>query len=593
MKFRIKSILLITSLIIASSVIQISAQEALKSQEEEYFTFLSLFGVTSRNYLNYRTLSDSVWTVNDEADIEVDGDNDYLAETINPWANKITGTNFTVFENDFEFENKFLNFALKGIDQKISVRAYGPEWFNSINSDAPFGVNDGSLWQGRGYNTSMSAGARIEGYGFEFTIKPQLSFSENLKFDIMSSKRGNGFGHYYQNCDAPQRFGDSSFWTKDWGDSEIRWSWYGFTVGFGTMSVWLGPNYLYPLLLSNNAATFPKFDIGLRRTKITIPKLDWYAGDIEGRMIIGKLTESDYFDTDTTNDHRRYILFSLSYAPSFLPGLTLGANKVTMARWDDETWFSYLDPRYASNKYKSKNDEDQKASITLDWLFEKVNTEFYAEVGIDDYLPEGLDPYAYIRFPFHTMSYTVGVQQGITVSKKHNLYGKINFEWNNTEPSQDYQMWGTYNFGCHSHIIQGYTNKGQWLGSGIGYGGNSQHFSFTLYSNHGFDRFFIARNNPDNAYVFGKCTYENPGVLAGRWFAAFKANFYTGYETLWYLDNGLSIDVGFTYNLIINPLYNPGYTGKGTINGGQVVDAYREHVYWNNFNVKFGFKWAI
>ncbi|MDR0731087.1 MAG: hypothetical protein LBF63_05405, partial [Treponema sp.] len=39
------------------------SQEALKSAEEEYYDFLALQGLVDRPTLNYRTLSDSAWTL--------------------------------------------------------------------------------------------------------------------------------------------------------------------------------------------------------------------------------------------------------------------------------------------------------------------------------------------------------------------------------------------------------------------------------------------------------------------------------------------------------------------------------------------------
>jgi len=590
MKILKRALALSVALLIASNLF---SQEALKSFEEEYYDFLSLTGNTKRSYLNYRTLSDSIWAADKdllEADDATALEEDSSDKRIDPWKNNPKRSLFSLFE----IENPKENFFLRGINQSITVQIYGPENFESYNTKYPFGVNDGALWQGRGYNTSFSAGARLEGFGFELTIKPQLSFSQNLEYEIMASSRGNGYGSYYSTTDAPQRFGDSSFWTYDWGDSEVRWSWKSFTIGFGTQAVWLGPNYLYPLLLSNNAASFPKLDFGLRKTAITIPWINYYLGDIELRCLIGRLKESDYFDNDETNDYRQYVLYSLSFSPSFIPGFTAGINKINMAYADDEDWFSYLNPFYAKNKrkaYHGNYGEDQKLSIMLDWLLEKSGTEFYAEIGVDDYLPDGLTFFGYARFPFHTMSYSVGMQQSITISESKNLYAKINFEWNNTEPSQDYQMWATYNFGCHSQIMQGYTNRGQWLGSGIGYGGNSQHLSFTLYSPHGYDRFFIGRNNPDNAYIFGKCTAtETTYSLAGKYLTAFKANFYVGLETMWFVWNGLTIDGSFAYNLVINPCYNPGYSGLDT---KTKVEVYQEKTYLNNFRFTLGIKYTF
>ena len=215
----------------------VSAQEALKSTEEEYYDFLSLSGKAERPTLGYRTLSDSEWTVTDENHI---------------WAENNLGTKYTLFENDNPAENWFAN----GIDQSVKVKIYGPEWFNSYNTAAPYGQNDGALWQGKGYNTSLTAGARLEAYGLELTFKPQLSYSQNKDFDLMPSVVSSPYGYYQSGIDAPQRFGDSSFWTYDWGDTEIRYTWHSLTVGAGFQSPWLGPAWLNPMLGSNNAATY-------------------------------------------------------------------------------------------------------------------------------------------------------------------------------------------------------------------------------------------------------------------------------------------------------------------------------------------------
>ena len=54
----------------------LAAQEALKSTEEEYYDFLSIQGKARRGFLSYRTLSDSVWTL--ETDAETGEEVDHL-----------------------------------------------------------------------------------------------------------------------------------------------------------------------------------------------------------------------------------------------------------------------------------------------------------------------------------------------------------------------------------------------------------------------------------------------------------------------------------------------------------------------------------
>ena len=227
------------------------SQEALKSVEEDYYDFLALQGLTERPTLNYRTLSDSVWSVADDA--------------AHPWQGLNLGTKRHLFGD-------------------VYLRIYGPELFTSYNTAAPYGQNDGALWQGKGFNASFTGGVRLEGYGVEATFKPQISFSQNAAFDYIQpnsaysgyTDKAADYGYYgIKNIDAPQRFGDKPFPTWDWGDSEIRYSWKTLTVGFGTQAIWLGPAQINSIIHSNNAPSYPKLDIGLRRQSITLPWLNW------------------------------------------------------------------------------------------------------------------------------------------------------------------------------------------------------------------------------------------------------------------------------------------------------------------------------
>ena len=298
-------------------------------------------GLTERPALNYRTLSDSVWAIKETdtgnttaEDSGTEANAESKAETINrpektphPWQNNNLGTKKTLWKTSSENTNWFTN----GLNRSVALKIYGPEWFNSFNTAAPYGQNDGALWQGKGYNTSLTAGVRLEAYGFEVTVKPQVVFSQNLDFEIMKSHSDSEYGYFWgygtknNGVDLPQRFGDKAFVYFDWGDTEVRYTWKNLTLGFGTQAIWLGPAQVNAILHSNNAPTYPKFDAGLRRTEIHIPWVNWYIGDIEARIWTGKLTESDYYDSDESNDNNMIHGLALAYAPSFVPGLTLMA----------------------------------------------------------------------------------------------------------------------------------------------------------------------------------------------------------------------------------------------------------------------------
>ena len=460
------------------------SQEALKSTEEEYYDFLSIQGITIRPSLNYRTLSDSEWNFTEKE--ETAGG----TELSHPWQNNNLGSKRTLWQPQEQSES----FYLKGVPQGIFVKPYGPEWYNSYNTAAPYGQNDGALWQGKGYNTSLTAGVRLEAYGLELTVKPQLCWQENRDFEYMPGVYGSEYSYFWKgNIDLVQRYGDSSFWTVDWGDTEIRYTWHTLTVGFGTQSIWLGPAWLNPMLGSNNAGTYPKIDIGLRKQRIVIPGLNWNLGEIEGRIWGGYLSESDYFDTDNDNNHNMINGFAVAYSPSFIPGMTLSVNKICLCKWEDRS-IKYFNPFYDSNEL-----EDQKASFCIDWIFPQVGFEVYGELGIDDYNSRG------ISNPFHTAIYTVGAKKTFSIIKKYGIFAELLFEWSNFEMSQDFQLqWKYMGYYSHSLISQGYTQNGQIIGAGSGYFGNSQYLAFKIYHKKGSIMPFIHFNRPDTNFIDNK-----------------------------------------------------------------------------------------
>ncbi|BDC93296.1 capsule assembly Wzi family protein [Treponema bryantii] len=572
-------------------IFTLNSQESLKSIEEDYYDFLSLTGVVKRPTLGYRSLSDNVWTFNEIESFEKNEEVTFTKvrtsgeqSPTHIWKNNNLGTTYTLWQPASPIDNWFT----RGIKQNFTVRIYGPEWFNSYNTATPYGQNDGALWQGRGYNTSLTAGLRLEGYGFELTVKPQVSFSQNKAFQLVdnSSFYTNEFGYIWgygndKGADAPQRFGDKAFWTYDWGDSEIRWSWYNLTLGFGTQSPWLGPAWLNPLLHSNNAATYPKFDIGLRKTQIYIPYINYYIGDIEFRFWIGKLSESDYFDNDSSNDHNQITGMTLSYSPFFLPGLTLGINKICISKWDDNEFYKYFNPFYGTSGAASGNEvEDQKISITLNWLVPKGGIDVYAEFGFDDHINARDTINSYTTHYWHTFTYTFGLKKAFDIYKKGNISGEILFEWNNTEMSQDFQMQYNYCFGFHHIITQGFTNKGQWLGSGIGYGGQSQYLGCKIYYPKGLSHIYIHRYNPDNSYLFKEAINDVStganGDLHNRTWNFYKGILTIGVDSDYYITEDFRLGAGLAYCHIVNPIYN---------------QADEQYLVWHNFRFSFSAKY--
>ena len=530
----------------------LTAQEALKSIEEEYYDFLSLTGLVERPTLGYRTLSDSVWKFSDVPDVE---ENNHI------WENNNLGSTFTLWQPSSPASNWFT----KGLFQGLTARIYGPEWFNSYNTAAPYGQNDGALWQGRGYNTALTAGLRLEGYGFEVTVRPQVSFSQNLDFECNPEVYPNPYSYSFksgtvnQPIDIVRKYGDTPFWNYDWGDSEIRWTWHTLTFGFGTQNPWLGPAYLNPMLGSNNAPGYLKFDAGLRKTDIIIPGIDLNLGSIEGRIWVGQLKESDYFDSNPDNNERMLTAMSASYEPSFIPGLTVGLNRIFMTYLRTEN-FKYLLRLFTASKSNalasSGNDEDQKFSLFAQWDFPQVGFKVYGEFGRDDFSSDEKSN------PFHTAIYTIGAQQYIPLPL--GLKSQLSFEWNNFEMSQDFQLqWPYLGYYAHGFVRQGYTHKGQILGAGSGYFGNSQFLQYRVYYPKGYTAFIFHRFCPNNNSVYSqgvntKSDAKN-GPIYNQWYPNFETIFCYKIDTLFFINSYsyINCNLSFIENLHHNSiLYN-------------------------------------
>lgn len=518
----------------------IFSQEALKSTEEEYYDFLSLQGITSRPYLNYRTLSDSDWTIMEET-VRTENEDGSVTEK--------TTTLPHVWQNNYLGKHRFISG-----NKRLAWKIYGPDWYNSFNTAAPYGQNDGALWQGRGYNTSLSAGARFEAYGLEATLKPQISFSQNMAFDILPSAYVNEYGYFWgynyannnSGIDAPQRFGDKPFFTFDWGDTEIRYTWKTLTVGFGTQSIWLGPAYLNPVLHSNNAANYPKLDLGLRRTSIHIPKVRWYVGDVEARIWTGYLSESKYFDNNSSNDHNMIHGFTFAYAAPHI-GLTLFANRICLVKWKPEN-MQYVVPLDSNTHIGEKNaGEDQKMSLGFDWVYPKAGIELYGEAGFDDFMGGGFID-GFIRYPFDTLVLTAGVKKTINFPFAPQFKGEIIFEYSDfEEPRNRLSDKSKYAFNMHHQIAQGFTNEGQPLASPLGVGGNTQTVQFILYYPKGVSTLKIARGNPDDTFMYWRPTVSN------LWY---KATFEIIASSTYFVTPALSVFGAFGWNWEKNPYYN-------------------------------------
>ncbi len=460
--------LYILAIILLFSISFLNANELINSDYDDYFKYLELTGRAKSPVLSYHSYSANNWIYND---------------SVNPWSKRME-LDQTIYKNDW-----------------MSLKLLDPELFLSFNSTHQWGLNDGAMWQGKGLNGMVQAGISWKSKFVSITFYPKIWFAQNLFYDILSPA-SYSFGSIDVNIDYPQRMGDEPLFNFDFGQTDIRFTAGGFTFGFSTEEIWLGPGKKNALIISNNSGGFPHFDIGFTR-------LDTIIGSFEGRYLWGILKESDFFTSTSDDDWRLFSNISLAYSPFFIPGLTIGVNWSAMTPGGNfEVADFFVIPLTILGVQESNftNDNDQKASVSVEWTFPEVGFQFYGELAWEDFNSSPL------QIPEHCMFYTFGGSQAIQINNERGFL--LNIEFSNLGVSDSQRLiWSSQtvaNYYTHGRVIHGHTNNGQILGAAIGPGSDSQFFSLKYYDFWGSAELFFLRHNKNKTYIYNDVvTYDH------------------------------------------------------------------------------------
>lgn len=359
------------------------------------------------------------------------------------------------------------HFPLSKEEKKMSILPI--RLSNYYNSRYPKGGNDGALWKGRGYTGALQGGVQGRIGILYYTFCPVVYHVQNKAFPL-ADQQGSNHPYNYQftnkRIDFVQRYGEDSFTAFDLGQSEIRLVLGRFTIGASTQNITWGPAQQNPLLLSNNAGGIPHIDLGaVRPIKTGI-------GEFEGKIYLGQLKKSDYFDEDEQWDYRYWTGLSVSYSPSFLPSLILGFNRSFYKKQDDvkisDYWvvvtkFDDVDGDPAVN-----DEYDQMGSVTLRWLFKEVGFETYLEYGKNDFGGK-----IWGTAPEHARAYVLGFSKAVDISDSKLL--KLTYEHTTLDRAKNYIYRGYNSWYAHSIVQTGYSINGQLIGASIGTGSKSNY----------------------------------------------------------------------------------------------------------------------
>ncbi|HEX6573447.1 MAG TPA: capsule assembly Wzi family protein [Gemmatimonadaceae bacterium] len=394
----------------------------------------------------------------------------------------------------------------------------------NMNSDLPFGQNDGAMWGGKGYNWRVLGGATATFGPVRIVAIPEVVYSTNYAISLdpldlrfarplpaSRSRFSSPFNYVPYSADYPYRFGDSAFSKVYPGQSSASVLLGKFEGGVSTENEWWGPAIRNPILFSDNAAGFPHAFIRTGQPITT------GIGVFEGRWIVGGLKESDYFDDDITNDVRSISALSVQWKPGPQSGLTLGVARSVFAPADGYSGvaghaFDFILGTDHPNSVSPDDStftpgRDQIFSVFAHWMIPRYGLEAYVEWARAE-LPSSLRDF--ILFPNNSRGYSGGLQYAHTFKGGDSRF-RFQSEFTNVEQAGSYRFRPVGSFYTSRAVVQGYTNEGQMLGAGTGPGSSGEWFAADYLNNNiefgvNFGRTrpntdaFFARFNPNRCF---------------------------------------------------------------------------------------------
>lgn len=418
----------------------------------------------------------------------------------------------------------------------ITLSLHDPEmqtWWRNLR---PGGINDGAVWQGRGFTSSLSTGMHLHWRFLSASVRPLFILNQNRDFPLSRYPVGgerSKFSYPFQRMDIPQRFGDRPFWSVDAGPSYLKADYRGFEAGMSNQNRWWGPALHYPIIMGNSAPGFPHVFAGMGEPK------DIYIGDLEATAIWGVLHESDYFDDRSFNDERFITGLTMSFNPVPVPDLTVGYSRVYYRFLPPEgiptrEVFKVFEPFTKSNISSENNPGggdvyDQLLSLFGRWVFPGSGFEMYGEWSRNDHAWDLRDA---LGDPQHSQGYMAGFQKTFTLTNANIL--AVNAEIVNiTANTARSRGQGTYY--KHGLVSQGYTQKGQPLGLGMGPGTNSQLLNGKYYFSKGKISAHIRRTAYNNDFLYrSNAMLDQPGNSGVRKYWLHNFELGLGSSVVWF-----------------------------------------------------------
>lgn len=441
-----------------------------------------------------------------------------------------------------------------------------------VNSSYPRDWNDGALWSGRGLSMAVTPGVLFSWGIVEAAVAPTVMVQQNASFDVQlhPDPAYSPYIHRWHGrfIDMPQRFGTDASARIDPGQSYVRLSARGVRAGLSTENLAWGPAQRNPLLLSGTSAGFAHMFLETSRPH------DIRVGDAAFQLFWGRLSESEYFDHDPSNDHRAMTGMTATITPRGLDGLHLGISYLHTQKWSDDTGFGELisAPFRGVRRDSAGLPRDLRLfALSARWVAAPGGFEVYGEWARQDSWDQWFRLVNEVQSP---QAYSIGLQKLV---RRGDTGIRFTAEISHLADAVAHRDLGRglTTYYVSTHVTQGHTHRGQLLGAPIGPGSEAQFIGADVFWRHGRSSLSIERARyDDDAY------YTVWGDVHGPHGHDTEMSFRAGH--LWAAP-GFSIDaeVGYSFR------YNRALLG---LHHGNSPDfPYRRD---SNIGVRVGARWV-
>jgi len=378
-------------------------------------------------------------------------------------------------------------------DKKGYVQLLPVNWTGQFTSAYPYGWNDGPMIPSKGFETMLSAGFFAKYKFISLQFQPEWVSAQNATYQGYGGESGASalwYAEYGNKIDMPELFGRGNYTKFYLGQSSFRLNFNPVSIGISTENLWWGPGMRNSLLMSNTAPGVPHISIN------TIQPIRTWIGSFEAQFIAGRLDHSGYAPSVQDNiigepspyynppkDDWRYLSgMIISYQPKWTPGLSVGVIRNSIMYHSDMNEFRDYIP-FFDKALKSDNingdsvnredqiPRDQYVSLFFRYAVPAAQFEVYGEYGRNDHPWDVQD---LVTQTDHSRAYIVGFRKLVDLKRESGALLQINGEITTLTTTRTNRIRALEPWYGHYQVRDGYTNRGQVLGAGIGPGSNIQ-----------------------------------------------------------------------------------------------------------------------